>query len=147
MPARGFFKPGNHYSKGRPPKSKNQIERIRSRILRVVKKRIYHEKELETVTTTELLKFLASIWPREGIHIQAPQLNYISNIPREETTGTPPVELPPATTEVLNSAPPALISDETAVTTAEGAPAALTTEPTTTEPTTKSEELSGGPPV
>jgi hypothetical protein len=84
MNPNGFFKPGNHYSQGRPPKSKNQMERIRSRILQVVKKRIYHEKDLQSVTTTDLLKFLATIMPRDAFGIAVnPQINYISNVPRQ----------------------------------------------------------------
>jgi hypothetical protein len=81
----GFFRTGNHYGQGRPPKSKNQIETIRRRILMVVRKRIMREKDLESVTTTDLLKFLAVIMPKDvGISVQAPQVNYISNVPREE---------------------------------------------------------------
>lgn len=79
----GFFKPGNKFGKGRPFKSKNQIEPIRRRILSIVRKRIMHEKELESVTTTELLKFLSSIMPKDFISVQVPQINYISTVPRD----------------------------------------------------------------
>jgi len=124
MPSLGFFKPGNKYSQGRPPKNKCQIERIRSRILRVVRRRVMHEKDLESVTTTELLKFLAAIMPKDvGISVQAPQINYISNIPRElpildrivaplELPGTmciteeEPVEVKPIQPEESNGEPP-----------------------------------------
>ncbi len=91
MNPNGFFKPGNHYSQGRPPKSKNQMERIRSRILRIVAKRVYHEKNLESVTTTDLLKFLATIMPRDAFGIAVnPQINYISNVPRQVTEAEQP---------------------------------------------------------
>lgn len=80
----GFFKPGNKYSQGRPPKSKNQIEGIRRRIFFIVKRRIMREKDLSTVSTTDLLKFLASVMPKEGTNLANANVTYISNIPREE---------------------------------------------------------------
>jgi hypothetical protein len=81
----GHFRPGNKAAKGagRPAGSKNQIEPIRRRILRIVKRRVMKEKDLESVSTGELLKFLASIMPKDAMSIQAPQINYISNVPRE----------------------------------------------------------------
>lgn len=81
-----YFKKGNKLGAGRPGRSKSQIETIRRRILFVVKKRIFREKDLDTVTTSELLKFLAQIMPKEMgvLSVQAPQVTYISNIPREE---------------------------------------------------------------
>ena len=42
-----------------------------------------HETDLKSVTTTDLLKFLASIMPRDFISLQAPQITYVSNVPRE----------------------------------------------------------------
>lgn len=80
---RGFFKPGNKFGNGRPPNNRAQIVAIRSRILRVVKRRIMHEKDLDTVSTGELLKFLASIMPKDQNLSPATQINYISNVPRE----------------------------------------------------------------
>ena len=101
---RGSFKQGNKFGKGRPPGSKNQLERIRGRILRIVKRRIFREKDLESVTTPELLKFLASIMPRDFLTVQAPQVNYISNIPREQDVIANRVDLLPVeTTVVLNN--------------------------------------------
>jgi hypothetical protein len=110
VPNPGFFKPGNKYGKGRPPKK--QIENIRSRILRIVHRRVMHEKDLDTVTTTELLKFLAAIMPKDlGISVQAPQINYISNIPREELP--PPSPEPPALeAPVIESTPTTIITTE-----------------------------------
>lgn len=89
MNREGFFKPGNKYSKGRPPKSRSQLGFIRDRILRVVRRRLMREKDLDTVTTTELLKFLATIMPKDvGLSLQVPQVNYISNVPRQELITT-----------------------------------------------------------
>lgn len=82
-----FFKKGNTYGKGRPQGSAKQIETIRRRILRVVQRRIFHEKDLHTVSTTDLLKFLATIMPKDlGIKVTPPEINYISNIPRDTPT-------------------------------------------------------------
>ena len=98
IPRKYFFKPGNKFGThgGRPPKAKSQIERIRNRILRVVKRRIMHETDLNTVSTTDLLKFMAAIMPRDWIQMNAPQINYISNVPREEIIEQmiPPMETP-----------------------------------------------------
>ena len=93
----GRFKPGNKFGTGRPPKSKNQIENIRRRILFIVRKRIMKEKDLQTVSTTDLLKFMAAVMPKDWVQIHAPQVNYISSIPREEES----VEVLPIDTEVL----------------------------------------------
>jgi hypothetical protein len=81
---RGFFQKGNKYGQGRPGKTRNQIEPIRRRILQVVRHRIFHEKDLKTVSTNDLLKFLSSIMPKDGMPTQATQINYISNVPRAE---------------------------------------------------------------
>ncbi len=85
-----FFKKGNKYSQGRPPGTKNQINIIRNRILRVVKRRVMHETDLETVSTTDLLKFLATIMPKDlSIAASSSQVQYISNIPRQEPEPKP----------------------------------------------------------
>ena len=79
----GFFKKGNKYGAGRPLTMKHQMEVIRRRILRIVSRRIVREKDLETVSTTDLLKFVATIMPKETTLGVAP-MKYISNIPREQ---------------------------------------------------------------
>lgn len=107
------FEKGNKYGKGRPAKSKNQIEQIRSRILRVVKRRIFHEKDLETVSTPELLKFLASVMPKDlGIALRVPQINYYSSVPRE----LPPPETPQLSADIPqldNPIPQIIVSEQT----------------------------------
>lgn len=85
---RGFQKGNKLGAAGRPKHSKNQIEPIRRRILSVVQKRIFREKNLESVETVDLLKFLASIMPKD-VHSQSTQVTYISNVPREEPTLIP----------------------------------------------------------
>lgn len=81
----GTFQKGNQAARGfgRPSGSKDQIKKIRARILRVVKRRVLKEKDLETVSTTDLLKFLAQIMPKE-MQVDTGHVTYISNIPREE---------------------------------------------------------------
>jgi len=81
-----FFKKGNQYAKGigKPSTSKKQMEIIRRRILMVVRRRIMHEKDLSTVSTTDLLKFVATIMPKDYALAVRPEVNYISNVPREE---------------------------------------------------------------
>jgi hypothetical protein len=100
---KGFFKKGNTYGKGRPKNSKHQIEPIRRRILQVVQRRIFHERDLHTVSTEALLKFLASIMPKEQLQ-QATQVNYISNVPRDPD----PLAIPRETlvAEITPSSPP-----------------------------------------
>jgi hypothetical protein len=78
------FQPGNKFGQGRPKKAKSALENIRRRVLMVVSRRIFREKDLETVSTKDLLKFVADIMPKEG-GIVAPQINYISNVPREDS--------------------------------------------------------------
>lgn len=96
-----WFKPGNKFGQGRPRKSKSQIETIRRRILRVVHRRIFKEKDLESVSTTDLLKFLAQIMPKDfGLSVHPPQVNYISNIPREALSHEEP-QLTVQTTEPI----------------------------------------------
>ena len=96
----GFFKPGNKYSKGRPKNSKSQIEIIRRRILMVVQRRIMHEKDLSSVSTTDLIKFLGTIMPKDlSLGFQRPQVTYISNVPRDSITD----QVQPTATEVLET--------------------------------------------
>lgn len=90
------FQKGNKLAIGRPGKTRNQLEPIRRRILQVVKRRIFREKNLDTVSTNDLLKFLASIMPKDYLNAQqATQINYISNVPREEEV--PEVSIQPLT--------------------------------------------------
>lgn len=93
------FQKGNKLSLGRPGKSKTELELIRRRILRVLKRRIFREKNLESVSTTELLRFFASISPKDQPGKMQAQINYISQIPRDgrqhleqETVEITPVE-------------------------------------------------------
>lgn len=84
-PREYFFKPGNKFGKGRPPGQAKVMETIRGRLLRVLKRRIFHEKDLETVKTADLLKFFVAIMPKDHTLTVRPQgLNYVSNIPRSE---------------------------------------------------------------
>lgn len=83
-PREYFFKKGNKYATGKPPSSKKQMEVIRRRVLAVVKRRLFHEKDLKTVSTTDLLKFVATIMPKDYALAVKPEVNYISNVPREE---------------------------------------------------------------
>ena len=89
-----FFKKGNKYGAGQPLSSKKQMEFIRRRILRVVRRRIMHEKDLSTVSTTDLLKFVSTIMPKDYSLAVKPELNYVSNIPREELPEAPKEALP-----------------------------------------------------
>ena len=92
-----FFQKGNKFGVGgggRPPASKYQIETIRRRILTIVKRRILREKDLETVSTTDLLKFMAAVMPRDWIQMNAPQITYISSIPRDADVELAPESLP-----------------------------------------------------
>lgn len=106
------FQPGNKYGQGRPRKSKAVLETIRRRVLAVVSRRIFREKDLETVSTKDLLKFVADIMPKET-GIVAPQINYISNVPREDAVQPvievtqPPLIAPESTTEERPSGEPA----------------------------------------
>jgi hypothetical protein len=129
MNRENFFKKGNKYSQGRPLGAKNILPKIRSRILRVVARRIMHEKDLESVTTTDLLKFLATIMPKDyELSLHPPQVNYISNVPREperlEVT-TDPLISTTTSDPLLNTTTSPLIS-----TTTSDAISNLVTEPT-----------------
>ena len=69
-----------------------------------------HETDLNTVSTTDLLKFLASIMPKDfGLAIQAPQITYISNVPRETE-----IEMIPSQVEILHveENPPVLLPEK-----------------------------------
>ena len=105
MPRGRPFLPGNTAARGhgRPERSRKQLEQIRRRIYRIVKRRIYREKDLETVSTNDLLKFLASTMPKEQVGGGvAGVINYISNIPRGE------VEKPAIEGKVINADAPAV---------------------------------------
>lgn len=79
-----FFKKGNKFGNGRPRRSRAELEMIRQRILRVVHRRMMHEKDLDTVSMTDLLKFLATIMPKDNsLKVEVPHVNYISNVPRD----------------------------------------------------------------
>jgi len=106
-----FFKKGNKYGAGQPPSSKKQMEFIRRRILRVVRRRIMHEKDLATVSTTDLLKFVSTIMPKDYSLAVKPELNYISSVPRDEELPAPeqtvalPIEAETTDTRVVETAP------------------------------------------
>ena len=59
----------------------------------VVRRRIMHEKDLHTVSTTDLIKFLATIMPKDYSLAVKPEVNYISNVPRDEEALPPPEPL------------------------------------------------------
>jgi len=102
-----FFKKGNKFGKGQPQSARKQMEIIRRRILMVVRRRLYHEKDLSTVSTTDLIKFLGTIMPKDYSLAVKPEVNYISNVPREEL----PDVTPTITAEALSSPDTTIIPD------------------------------------
>lgn len=76
------FEKGNNYGKGRPKGTKNLLPEVRQRVLQALQKRISADKALTDVSTEVLIRFLASIAPKEiGVSV-TPQITYISNTPR-----------------------------------------------------------------
>lgn len=81
-----MFKPGNKYGKGRPKSSKNNLPIIRDRLFRILLQRIVKDKDLDSVSTETLIKFAASVLPKDlSLSVlKDPQITYISNVPRPE---------------------------------------------------------------
>lgn len=81
-----MFKPGNKYGKGRPPKSRNNLPTIRDRLFRILLKRIVKDKDLASVSTSELIRFCSAVIPKDmSLNVSRdPQINYISMVPRPE---------------------------------------------------------------
>jgi len=79
-----MFKPGNKYGKGRPKGSTNRVGKIRDRIIRVLERRVMREKDLDSVPTEALLRFLSGILPKDlSLSVtKDPVINYISQVPR-----------------------------------------------------------------
>ena len=81
-----MFKLGNKYGKGRPPKSRNNLSIIRDRLFRILLKRIVKDKTLESVSTSELIRFCSAVIPKDmSLSLSRdPTFTYISSVPRPE---------------------------------------------------------------
>ena len=63
------------------------------------------ESDLKTVSTTDLLKFVSTIMPKDYALSVKPEVNYISSVPREEDQ-LPPPEVPIELTSEAQVDPP-----------------------------------------
>jgi len=79
------FMKGNTYGRGRPKGSKNTAPVIRDRLCRILLRRIVRDKDLESVSTSELIRFLSSVLPRDvSLTREDRNIVYVSNVPRPE---------------------------------------------------------------
>ena len=70
---------------GRPAQSKDTAKKIRNRLFRILLRRIVRDKDLDSVSTSELLRFFSSVIPRDiSLTQEDKSIIYLSNVPRPE---------------------------------------------------------------
>ena len=80
-------------SQGRPAGYRKQLEKIRGRILRILNRRILKDKNLESVSTADLIKFAERLLPKNYNVGVAPLLPYASPIDRTPLPATDAKEI------------------------------------------------------
>jgi hypothetical protein len=81
-----MFRKGWKGGPGRPKNSKSTLPQIRDRLFRILLRRIVRDKDLESVSTSELIRFASAVLPKDmSLSVNRdPVIQYYSNVPRPE---------------------------------------------------------------